>query len=134
MILKDKSLKSLFLNEHFADDRFQDLNEKFSTPLLEPVMLFHSSVISLFTHFNLILQREEPTIHILKSAMGNLGKRWLSKLWSQKKSDISSISDINLESPDIFKDTKMVTKSTLKKHLNKGDITVQWHKDFYDAA
>lgn len=85
MILKDKSLKSLFLNEHFADDRFQDLNEKFSTPLLEPVMLFHSSVISLFTHFNLILQREEPTIHILKSAMGNLGRTLAKQIMISEK-------------------------------------------------
>lgn len=85
VILKDKSLKSFFLSEHFTDDRFQDLNEKFSTPLLEPVMLCHSSVISLFTHLNLILQREEPTIHILKSVMGNLSRKLAKRIMISEK-------------------------------------------------
>ena len=73
VILKYKSLKSYVLNEHFADSRFQRLKEKFSSPLLEPVMLFHSSAISLFTHFNLFLQSEDSKT--LKSAMENLGKK-----------------------------------------------------------
>ena len=65
VISKYKSLKSYFLRENIADDRFKYLNEKISNILLEPVRLFHSSAISLFTHFSLLLQREESTIHIL---------------------------------------------------------------------
>ena len=140
MILKYKRFKSHFLSKSFADDRFQRLNEKFSSPLLGPVMLSYSSAIYLLTHFNLLLQREEPTIHVLKSAMENLGKTLAKQIVTPEKlRDISSISDIDLESPDNFKDTKRfyvgtVTKNTLKKLPNEGDITVQQHKDFYDAA
>ena len=140
MILKYKRFKSHFLSKSFADDRFQRLNEKFSSPLLGPVMLSYSSAIYLLTHFNLLLQREEPTIHVLKSAMENLGRKLAKQIVTPEKlRDISSISDIDLESPDNFKDTKRlyvgtVTKNTLKKLSNEGDITVQQHKDFYDAV
>ena len=140
MILKYKRFKSHFLSKNFADDRFQRLNEKFSSPLLGPVMLSYSSAIYLFTHFNLLLQLEESTIHVLKSAMENLGKTLAKQIVTPEKlRDVSSISDIELESPDNFKDTKRlyvgtVTKNNLTKLPNEGDITVQQHKDFYDAA
>ena len=123
VILKQKSLKSYFLSKHFSDDRFQCLNEKFSSPLLEAVMLFHSSLMSFFTHFNLLLLREEPTIYILKSAMQKLVRKL----------------DIDLQSPDNFNDTKTFyagtfTKNTLTKLLSEGDIRAQLHKDFYDVV
>ena len=140
VILKYKRLKSYFLSDHFADGRIQRLNEKFSSPLLGPVMASHSSAMSLLAHFNLLLQREEPTIHILKSAVQNLGKTLATRIMIPKKlRDISYISDIDLESPDNFKDTNTlyvgtVTKNTLTKLLNEGDITALQHKDFHNAA
>ena len=45
MISCDLKIQKL-LSEHFADDRFQSLNEQLPSPLLEPVVLFHSSAIS----------------------------------------------------------------------------------------
>ena len=71
--------------------------------------------------------------------MENLGKtlaKWI--ITPEKLRDISSSLDIDLVSPDKFKDTKtlyvwMITRSTLPELLNKGDITAQQHKDFYDA-
>ena len=72
--------------------------------------------------------------------MENLGKKLAKQIVTPEKlKDISSISDIDLESPYNLKDTKRlyvgtVTKNTLKKLPNEGDITVQQRKDFYDAA
>ena len=103
-------------------------------------MLFHSLAIYLFMDFNLLLQREEPTIHILKSAMEKLGKKLAKRIMiPEKLRDISSITDIDLESPDNFKGAKIlyvgtVTKNTLTELLNEGDITAPQHKNFYDAA
>ena len=59
----------------------------------------------------------------------------------EKVRDISSISDIDLESPDSFKDTKTlyggtVTKNTQAKLLNEGAVTAQDRtgQDFSNAA
>ena len=70
-------------------------------------MLLHSSAISLFTYFGLLLQRKEPTTHILKSAMENLDKRLAKRVMvPERLRDISSISELDLESSDNFKNTK----------------------------
>ena len=69
------SLKSYFLSEGFSDERFQRLQEKFTNTISEPVLLFLSSTLSLFTHFNQLHQREKPKIHISKSAIEYLGKK-----------------------------------------------------------
>ena len=105
--LKFTSLKAYFLSESFADERFQRLCMKFTNPLLEPCMLFLSSALLLFTHFNQLLQREEPTIHILKSSMESLGKKLAKRIMLPiKVKEISSISDIDLDDPENFMNTQ----------------------------
>ena len=63
------SLKSFFFSEGCSDETFQRIQEKFNNPLLKPALLFLSSALPLFTHVNQLLQREEPTIHILQFAI-----------------------------------------------------------------
>ena len=71
--------------------------------------------------------------------MENLSKKLAKRIMiPEKLRDIWSISNLDLESPDNYKNAKTlhvgtVTKNTLAKLLNKGDITAQQHKDFYDA-
>ena len=38
-------------------------------------MLFQTSALQLFTHFKMLLQRQSPTIHILKSSMEAMGRK-----------------------------------------------------------
>ena len=127
--LKFTSLTAYFLSKSFADERFQRLEEKFNNPLLEPCMLFLSSALPLFTHFNQLLQREEPTIHILKSAMEGLGKKLAKRIMLPiKVKEISSISDIDLSNSENFMNTQdmyvgVLTKNVLKRKLDEGDIT-----------
>ena len=83
-ILKFTNLKSYFLSEGFSDERFQRLKEKFTNPLLEPALLFLSSALSLFTHFNQLLQTEESTIHILKSAIEGLRKKLAKRIMLER--------------------------------------------------
>ena len=66
---KFPSLKAYFLSESFPDQRFKRLEVAFSNPILEPVLLFHQASMQLFTEFNKLLQRSEPTIHVLRGAM-----------------------------------------------------------------
>ena len=69
ILKKYSSLKSYFLREDFTDQRFQRLRGWLGNPLLEPALLFQTAAISTFTHFNLLLQRDEPTIHVVQPAM-----------------------------------------------------------------
>ena len=63
------------MSEGSSDERFQRLEEKFTNPLLESALLFLNSALPLFTYFNQPLEREEPTSHILKSAIEGLRKK-----------------------------------------------------------
>ena len=72
------------MSEGFSDERFQRLKEKFSNPLLEPALLFLSSALPLFTHFNQLLETEESTIHILKSAIEGLRKKLAKRIMLER--------------------------------------------------
>ena len=136
--LKFTSLKSYFLNEDFSNERFQRLEKKFTNPLLEPALLFLSSALPLFTHFNELLQREEPTIHILKFAIEGLGKKVAKHIMLPTKiGEVSSISEIDLNVPQNFMDTQdiylgVLTKHMLKKFLGRGHISQKQYKKFHD--
>ena len=70
-------------------------------------MLFQTSALPLFTHFNMLLQRQEPTIHILKSSMEAMGRKLAMPIMKPSKlREITILLDIDLESPDIFKHQK----------------------------
>lgn len=55
-----------------ADDgspRFQRLHVLFSKSMTEIHLLFYQSVLQLFIHFNMFLQREDPLIPVLYDQM-----------------------------------------------------------------
>lgn len=137
---KFPSLKSYFLSEHWADERFQRLHAWFENPMLELALLFQTSVISMFTNFNLLLQREEPTIHLLKPAMEHLGKQLAGRIVEPRVlKDVTSVSDLNLDDSSIYKSPNTLfigftTKCTLNKLLNDGTITERDETKFYKAA
>ncbi len=103
-------------------------------------MLFLSSALPIFTHFNQLLQREEPTIHILKPAMESLGKKVAIRIMHPNKvKDITNVSEIDLNDSENFIETRdiylgVLTKNTLKKLLDEGDISEHQYKDFHDAV
>lgn len=139
VLKKLPSLKSYFQSEHFADERFQRLDNAFSNPLFETVLQFHSASIQLFTHFNKLLQREEPTIHILQDAMKNLGKKLASRIVLPNILKDTAVVDIDLNDDAIFKPTKQIflgamTKANLTALLNNGDISESDFNKVLDAA
>ena len=132
--LKFTSLKSYFLSEGFSNERFQRLQEKFTNPPLEPALLFLSSELPLFTNFNQFLQREGPTIQMLKPAIeGLVGKVAKRIMLPAKVGEISCISKTDLNDPENFMDTQNIylgilttttkKKKMLKKLLDQGDIS-----------
>ena len=133
------SLKSYFLSENFADGRFVRLKNAFSCPILEPVLLFHSVFIQLFTHFNKLLQRSQSTIHILHSEIVTLAKKIASCIVKPQCIKDNEIFDLDLEDEDIFKPPQSIflggmTKRTLDKLLNEGDILDAVYLKSFTAA
>ena len=128
VLKKFPCLKSYFLSENFSDGRFQRLNEWFSDPLLEPAFLFTQTTISIFTNFNLLLKREEPTLHILKLSIERIGTNIADRMVKPSfLKNITSVADIDLTEESILLDPKTIflggtTKATMNQLLNNGDI------------
>ena len=136
---KFPSLKSYFLIEGFSDARYKRLRDAFSNPLLVPVLLFHSASIHFFTHFNKLLQRSEPTIHVLQTSMLSLAKKISNCIVKPQVLVHAKITDVNLNEEDIFIEHKNIylggtTKHTLNKLLNEGDISDAQYNKFFLAA
>ena len=133
-------LKSYFLSEHFSDGRFQRLNEWFSDTLLEPAFLFTQATISIFTNFSLLFQREEPTLHILKSSIERLGRKIVNRIVKPSfLKNITSVADIDLTEESILLDPKTIflggtTKATMNRLLNNGDITQATYDQFHKGV
>ena len=128
------------LSEHFSDGRFQRLNEWFTDPLLEPEILFTQATISIFTNFNLLLQCEEPTLHILKSSIQRLGRKIANRIVKPSfLKNITSVADIDLTEESVLLDPKTIflggtTKATMNRLLNNGDITQATYDQFHKGV
>ena len=133
------SLKSYFQSEDFSDARFVRLKQAFSNPIIEPLLFFHSASIQLYTHFNKLLQRSEPTIHILHSEIVALAKKIATRIVKPQCIKDTEISNLDLDDEDIFKPPQSVflggmTKGKLDKLLNEGDISASVYSTFFTAA
>ena len=127
VLKKLPSLKAYFLSEHSADEWFKRLHKAFSNPLLEPILMFHSASISLFTNFNKLLQRYEPIIHILLDAMNSLAKKLASLILLPSIVKDNAIRDLDLNDEEIFKATNQIflrglVKTNLSKLINDSEL------------
>ena len=128
------------MSENWADERFKRLRGWFSNPLLEPALLFQTSAIAIFTHFSLLLQRDEPSIHLLKPRMESLGRKLAGRIIKPAVlQNTSTLLELDLDNKDIYKDPKSLfigftTKCVLNKLLNDGTITERDSMIFNNAA
>ena len=97
---------------------------------------FTQATISIFKNFNLLLQREEPTLHILKSLIERLGRKISNRIVKPSfLKNITSVADIDLTDESILLDPKTIflegaTKATMNWLLNNGDITQATYNQF----
>ena len=136
---KFPSLKSYFRSEGFSDARFKRLKDAFSNPLLEPVRLFHNASIQLFTQFNKLLQRSEPTVHVLQTSMLTLAKKIAHRIVKPEVLVSAKPTDVDLNDEEMFIEHQNIylggtTKAMLNKLLNEGDITETKYNKFFYAA
>lgn len=104
-------------------------------------ILFYQYALPIFTDFNKFLQREEPLIHILKGQI----QIFLSKLCSKfikpaykikhfEKGGTFADLECSVENQKDDNDLSigLVTKITLRKLCNEGDVTQQQIDKFHD--
>ena len=123
------------------DERFRRLNDWFSNPLLEQALLFSclQRTISIFTNYNLLLQREEPTIHLVKLSMEVLARKLAARIIKPVVlRNVSSVKEIGLKD-DIFIAVKSIfvdgtTNAKLDRLLKEGDITQDQYNRFHEGA
>ena len=102
--------------------------------------MFQNAAIPIFTNFNLLLQRDEPCIHLLKPSIENFGRRIANRIIKpHAMQNISTVSELDFGDEFIFKDKKDLflggtTKATLNCLLSYGDISDTNYDKFYDAV
>ena len=110
------------------------------TPLLEPALFFSQAAISVFTNFNLLLQHEQPTVHILKASMVHLRRKIATRIIKPTAlRGISSIPDIDFTDDSIFIEPKStflggIPKARLNRLLSEGDISQYKYDSFHTGA
>ena len=140
ILKKFGSLKSYFLSEEWVDERFQRLHRWFSNPLLEPALMFQTNAVSMFTNFNLLLQRDEPSIHVLIAAMKSLGRKRASQIVTPTHlCNSTSAFDLDLHDDQLYKQHTsiflgMTTRAIVNRLLNDGTISDNNYYKFHEAV
>ena len=107
--------------------------------MLEPALFFSPAAISVSTNFNLLLQHEQPTVHILKASMVHLRRKIATRIIKPTAlRGISSISDIDIRDDSIFIELKStflggIPKATLNRLLSEGDISQHKYDSFHTS-
>ena len=138
-VLKQFSgLKSYFMSESFSQARFIRLGDNFSNPMTEIYLLFYQSVLPIFTCFNLLLQREDPCIHLVfdqcEKLLSKLMGRFVLTTALSAASSPKKVDYLNnqLSDRDIF--IGFITRQTLLKLVNEGDCTPTESKKFFHGV
>ena len=92
-----------------------------------------------FTSVNLLLQREDPTIHLIADATKEFLKKLLSKyVQLQAIADVENITDVDIISSNHLSHSQVtigfVTRNRLQHLLDAGDITNNDQKKFFHGV
>ena len=138
---KFPSLKSYFLSEDWTDERFKMLKVWFQNSLLEPALLFQSNAILISINFNKRLKSDEPSIHLLKPAIENLGCKLASRMLQAHVlcSHNNSVYETDLDNSSLYKHPNLIflgmtTRVTLNRLLENGNISPEEFDKVYNAA
>lgn len=138
-----QALKSYFLSEDESQARFQRLRQHFDNPITEVYLMFYQAVLPCFTSFNTFLQRETPCIHLLQDKMESFVIKILGKFVKvtviKNAKDSGKLLDLDFLSLENQMDDSGVfvgflTKQTLQKLLNDGDIADSAVTQFYKGV
>ncbi|XP_069080250.1 uncharacterized protein [Pleurodeles waltl] len=147
LILHFDSLHSYFLSSPdvagASGSRLQRLVHWFKNPMTEIYCLFLQSALPAFVNFNLLLQREDPVIHLLHDAIVDLLALLLSRAYlgqvvhSFMKNPEASLPDLNscdYHIPDSSLYLGIGVRGKLKSMLEMGIIEPQTQSKFFEAV
>ena len=103
------------------------------------VLLFNSAAESIFTNFNRLLQREEPTIDLSNSSMEHLCMKLAKRIIKPIECRNTTVAEIDLSDDSRYIDTMFIflggtMKFTLNRLLNSGSITESQFVTFHQSA
>ena len=135
-----EGLRTYFLSKDESQARFKRLSLLFSQPVTEVYLLFYHAVLPVFTRFNLLLQQEDPCIHILHSQCVELLRKLLSKFVKvaviKKATHLAEI-DYHTKENQLTDDTLFIgftTKQRLEKLKREGEMSPSVEKKFFDGV
>lgn len=108
--------------------KFKRLKSSYESPLIEAHLLFYTSALPLFTHYNLFLQRGDPLAHkvfpVTKALIRKIASRFLASECYEGDNIVSeeTIDDANNYLPldEVF--IGFSTRQKIRKLFNEGDI------------
>ena len=92
--------------------------------------MFQTNATSMFTNFNLLLQRDEPSIHVLKAVMESLGRKVANRIVTPTHlRDSNSVFDLDLHDDQLYKQhtfifLEMTTRAIIKRLSDGGPIVI----------
>eukprot|EP00057_Strongylocentrotus_purpuratus_P019851 XP_011674325.1 PREDICTED: uncharacterized protein LOC105443158 [Strongylocentrotus purpuratus] len=115
--------------------RFKRLQELFSNPMTELHLMFYQATLPTFTDFNLLLQRQCFSVHLLHKQMHLYIRKLMSKFMKPEKIKDIRVSDIQYKAeenqlPDSKLTIGFTTRGTLNRLLEGGDISETQVKKF----
>lgn len=132
------SLNSYFLSESFSQARFTRLQDMFNDPMTEVYLLFYQSILPLFNCFNLLLQRDDPCIHLIyDKCIGLLNKLLGRFIQTAAISAASSPREVDCGNNQLSDSNLFIgftTRQTLLKLEREGDCTASDTKKFFKGA
>lgn len=132
------ALQSYFKSEGLKEARFKRLEASFTNPMTEVYLLFFSSVLPVFNHFNLFMQREDPCMFLLPSQM----KKFIMSLFGKfvkmdalqgQTPQTVDFADRENQLPDASLFIGFTTKQRLLQ-LENDEISPLQKKKFLDAV
>ncbi|KAK3698610.1 hypothetical protein QZH41_014592, partial [Actinostola sp. cb2023] len=132
------SLKAYFLPEDEAHLRFKRLSQAFRNPMTEVYLLFIQSALQIFLHLNLFLQKQEPligsVISSLKRFLRLLACKFVSPQSVKAASTFKELLDVQHHKEDSSVDIGFVTRTTLNRLVQFGDVSTYEVKKFYGGV
>ncbi|XP_078538685.1 uncharacterized protein LOC144823755 [Lissotriton helveticus] len=147
LILHFDSLRSYFLSTPdiagACESRMQRLFHCFKNPMTEIYCLFLQSSLPAFVNFNLLLQREDPVIHLLYDAIVDLLALLLSRAYvgqvvqsfmKNPEASLPDLSSCDCQIPDSSLYVGIGVRGKLKNMLEMGIIEPQTQSNFFEAV
>ncbi|XP_061577748.1 zinc finger BED domain-containing protein 5-like [Cololabis saira] len=132
-------LTSYFKSLNEKQPRFRRLVGAFSNPLTEVYLLFYEATLPAFSTLNLLLQREKSSIFLLHEEMTKFIRKLCAKFLKLAALQNQGVHDIQYKDPsNQLPGEKLnigfITRATLNRLLDAGDITPQQVERFQQAA